>query len=422
MIKQLANTMNIIILLTTTWSLVSPSPQTNVQSSIKSIPDEDQGGVETFSAVNFGTESREKLSLQVLGQIKDQDQESGPGIAVIPSPPEYYFLQDVAPLPVPLITTQSKGDQKPVNDTVLIDPGASISNPSSAENTQSSAGKESKKKIKCGIRRLVKAPDAKEGDGTTSASTGKIVGGTKSTYIWPWLAAMVKDGMFLGCTASILDEWNIIIASHCITDHETNGPRDVSEVEIRVGNNDWTKAIKIDVERLVKHEQFALPPYYRDVGLIHLKKPLEMDGENIAPLCLPNTPGMEEIILDQQKVTIVGWGTTYEGGFTVQDLREANVTVVPREQCAEMYKKARPDIKRDIPDGVTSDFICAYTPGKDSCQGDSGGPVLFKSKGRFYNMGIVSLGQGCAEKGFPGLYTDVRKFLKWVEDNRKKGS
>ena len=48
-------------------------------------------------------------------------------------------------------------------------------------------------------------------------------------------------------------------------------------------------------------------------------------------------------------------------------------------------------------------MICAgfSAGGKDSCQGDSGGPMVHKATG--VQIGIVSWGAGCAQRGYPGV-------------------
>ncbi|CAM1296279.1 Uncharacterised protein r2_g556 [Pycnogonum litorale] len=52
--------------------------------------------------------------------------------------------------------------------------------------------------------------------------------------------------------------------------------------------------------------------------------------------------------------------------------------------------------------------------GRDSCQGDSGGPLLWKDRGQYYVIGIVSAGIGCARQNLPGLYTKASHYRNWI--------
>ena len=61
--------------------------------------------------------------------------------------------------------------------------------------------------------------------------------------------------------------------------------------------------------------------------------------------------------------------------------------------------------------------------GKDSCVDDSGTGLTTKVKhgdkiGRYKLVGLVSWGHSqCATEDFPGVYTKVTFFLKWILDN-----
>lgn len=75
-------------------------------------------------------------------------------------------------------------------------------------------------------------------------------------------------------------------------------------------------------------------------------------------------------------------------------LQSVVLPMVSRETCQKNYEKYF---------NVTETMICAGVEGKDSCQGDSGGPLVVNDK----LAGIVSFGAGCAQKEFPGVYTNI---------------
>ncbi|MGK0187858.1 MAG: secreted trypsin-like serine protease [Verrucomicrobiales bacterium] len=55
--------------------------------------------------------------------------------------------------------------------------------------------------------------------------------------------------------------------------------------------------------------------------------------------------------------------------------------------------------------------------GIDSCKGDSGGPLVIPDPetGRYRQIGIVSVGQGCGVPDKYGIYTRVTSFLPWIK-------
>jgi len=111
--------------------------------------------------------------------------------------------------------------------------------------------------------------------------------------------------------------------------------------------------------------------------------------------------------------TVSGWGLTVSGDSDSgsDDLLKVKVPVYDQDACVSAYTDSTP---------VTSNNICAgyEEGGADSCQGDSGGPLfVHHADGSDTLIGVVSFGIGCAEPGYPGVYTKVANYVDWIETN-----
>ncbi len=53
----------------------------------------------------------------------------------------------------------------------------------------------------------------------------------------------------------------------------------------------------------------------------------------------------------------------------------------------------------------------------DTCQGDSGGPLMAFVNNTWILAGLTSFGYGCAEAGYPGVYTRVSSFISFINTN-----
>ena len=58
-------------------------------------------------------------------------------------------------------------------------------------------------------------------------------------------------------------------------------------------------------------------------------------------------------------------------------------------------------------------ILLLFLQGKASCQTDSGGSFICNSK----LAGVVSWGIGCTRPDLPGVYTNVKTYVDWIEGN-----
>ena len=108
---------------------------------------------------------------------------------------------------------------------------------------------------------------------------------------------------------------------------------------------------------------------------------------------------------DGEALTL-GWGTVNTNTEQMADvLQQGAVNMVNQNDCWKDHGYSKNEI--------LAGMVCAKHPkGTDACQGDSGGPLFVPSTGE--QVGVVSWGEGCGKKRFPGVYADVGQYYDWI--------
>lgn len=94
----------------------------------------------------------------------------------------------------------------------------------------------------------------------------------------------------------------------------------------------------------------------------------------------------------------------------LQILQQAQVPLISRDSCQAAYQ--------DLGYTITKRMRCAgYARGGiDACQGDSGGPLVCSEDDKWYLVGAVSWGIGCAREGRYGVYADMMDLKYWAQE------
>ncbi|XP_048091191.1 coagulation factor X [Alosa alosa] len=234
-----------------------------------------------------------------------------------------------------------------------------------------------------------------------SAGTTRVVGGQECPPgECPWQALLMDEEGTGFCGGTILNEYFILSAAHCMNQSKVTtivlGEFNTNKAEGREATH--------AVELYITHTNYVPETYHNDIALIKLKTPIKFT-KYILPACLPDRDFAERVLMHQPDGMISGFGRVSDRGPQATLLQKLTVPYVDRATCMESssYK-------------ISKHMFCAGfdKESKDACQGDSGGPHVTRYKDTWFVTGVVSWGEGCAREGKYGVYTQVSKYIRWL--------
>lgn len=200
------------------------------------------------------------------------------------------------------------------------------------------------------------------------------------------------------CGGSLISDTHVLTAAHCnvsrgdqVVINRTDLRSDAGEV--------------ISVAGVNRHPRYngqntdAAPN--NDIAIVTLSRAASQ-GTSIRPV------KHDTLTKPGESATVVGWGLTKENGNSSDVLRAVRVP---------FFSNADANRPGSYNGQVNRNMLAAGSTGKDSCQGDSGGPLFMPNDaGDLRQVGIVSWGNGCARRNFPGVYTRVANYYDWIND------
>ncbi|KAM6914277.1 tryptase-2-like [Lycodopsis pacificus] len=230
---------------------------------------------------------------------------------------------------------------------------------------------------------------------------------------WPWMAHLnisnTKGDVTWRCGGTIIARKWVLTAASCLETYPKPNPY---RSMVWVGSHELLKPSEdyMGVEYFMNHPKYrALSSgrYVNDLAMVRLKNPVTMSNK-VKAVSLPSTDATFD---SSSQCWITGWGeikrdTPLPSPETLQQLK---ISIIPQSDC----KAKKPEL--------TAAMLCAGdVAGEDACKGDYGGPLVCLAGSHYVQVGIMSYGD-CGLLGHPGVYTQVSKFVSYINDYIKNG-
>lgn len=239
--------------------------------------------------------------------------------------------------------------------------------------------------------------------GCGSKGAAKVVGGQNANAgEWPWQAALRRKQNFreVFCGATLIHRQWLVTSAHCAVAFPQGDLYVTLGDYMKDQDGETPFENTFQIAEIIVHENYDANKVDNDIALIRLSSAASY-GPGVGPICLPFR--FASLDFQGETGTVTGWGRTEPQGSPSNVLQEVELPILTTAECQQYLKTA-----------VTDNMMCTYREGQDACLGDSGGPLSWARDGRYYLVGVVSWGMGCARPERPGVYAKVTNYLTWI--------
>ncbi|XP_044756427.1 trypsin-like [Coccinella septempunctata] len=236
----------------------------------------------------------------------------------------------------------------------------------------------------------------------------------------PYIVSIQKEMIHSCCGTIISSSW-IMTTSRCLTQPGSDVQLvDTTKIAVVAGQSQLGLG-KMQLRRaknLFLHNRFVKKMLLNDIGMINLYEPFELnDYVNVVLLASSISKPYKFF----SSCYVISW-TVYRKDFLsfdklraedektkklfkVPELQQIDLPTITYEECCDRI---------EAKDFITRNQICTeYGTLKNiSCPADAGSPLICGER----QYGIFSWGIGCEDDDYPGVFTKVSSFRKWINN------